>query len=385
MAPKIGIVFLGHFARLGPHSGFTSAWFEASQRGFPVPSYCVGVSAGAIAAANLSQWNGAQFRKTEETLINLRPGQFYTVNPRLEVLGGLTALAAFSLLLPINKIKNRWMRYGLTAGVIGGTLALEAIDIKELLASDAIFSNERLKHLLANVMDFDLAFNSPVAVEMVAVDMNTRCQVIVSNFRPEDRDPVRFIDGVVDSTRIPGFFSARRASPGHYYVDGAVISNSPIDLAERSGCDTIVAVQYTCASIGATDTAYNHWLETLQRSWDIVVDENTKLVLEKKTNIQNDLEQLEKAKTARTLIEHLAGQDKVSPEVAELLASAHALLSEAERSYSFRGQKKTRLIVVKSREVPAFHFRHFNSATMRDSINIGYDAFQSVRKEIETE
>ncbi len=109
---RVGIVAPGHFKRLAAEVGFLHGYFEACQKGFPIPEYMTGVSAGGIAVACAAQWTEPDFRRTEEVLLNLKRKHFYGINPKLEVLGGLVGLAALGTMLPMENIKNRWVKRG---------------------------------------------------------------------------------------------------------------------------------------------------------------------------------------------------------------------------------------------------------------------------------
>src|SRR3989344_2404658 len=147
---KVGIVAPGHFKRLAAEVGFLHGYYEACQKGFPLPDYMTGVSAGGIAVACAAQWTEADFIRTEKLLLNLKRKHFYGINPKLEVLGGLAAVAALGTMLPIDKdtIKNPWLRYGAKAAIALSILDMDKRFIEGLLHSDSIFSNTNLYKLL---------------------------------------------------------------------------------------------------------------------------------------------------------------------------------------------------------------------------------------------
>src|SRR3989344_7854930 len=145
---KVGIVAPGHFKRMAAEVGFLHGYYEACQKGFPVPDYMTGVSAGGIAVACAAQWTEADFRRTEELMLDLQRKHFYSINPKLEILGGLAALAALGVMLPIEKIKNPWIRYGTKAAIAGTILGVDKTFIQGLLQSNAVFSNRNLYKLL---------------------------------------------------------------------------------------------------------------------------------------------------------------------------------------------------------------------------------------------
>src|SRR3989344_5972267 len=173
---KVGIVAPGHFKRLAAEVGFLHAYYEACQMGFPMPEYMTGVSAGGIAIACAAQWTEQDFIRTEEILLNLKRKHFYGINPRLEVLGGLAAVAALGSILPIDKdtIKNPLMRYGAKAAVALSILGMDEKFVKGLLRSESVFSNKNLYNLLERELRFARIFKSPIKIEIPSADVNNK-------------------------------------------------------------------------------------------------------------------------------------------------------------------------------------------------------------------
>ncbi len=372
---KIGIVAPGHFKRLAAEVGFLHAYYDACQSGFPEPEYMTGVSAGGLAIACASQWTEPDFKRTEEVLLALKRKHFYSINPQLEVLGGLTAFAALGSILPTDKetITNPWLRYGAKLAIASTILGMDKKFIDGFLQSNAIFSNTNLYNLLKRELRTDRIFNSPIKIEIPSVDINSKTFSVVSNFRPEDQRPETLLNGIVDSTRLPVFFPFRKNKSGHYLADGAALNNIPIHLARNHGCDVIVVLKFKCAGEGSLNTEYNHWVSGLQRFVDILVDENARKTLRDYGYVNNDLEQEDKIKRAIKLIE-----TSVNPTHREL--EALELLRDVKLSAS--GMKKIKLVIVDSEEIPEFHFSNFNKETTRESLNIGYSSFSNIKDEL---
>ena len=118
--------------------GFLHAYYEACQKGFPLPDYMTGISAGGIAIACAAQWTEPDFRRTEEVLLNLKRKDFYSINRKLEVLGILAAMAVLGTMLPIDKdtIKNPWLRYGTKTAIALAILNGDKRFIEGLFHSD---------------------------------------------------------------------------------------------------------------------------------------------------------------------------------------------------------------------------------------------------------
>ncbi len=372
---RVGIVAPGHFKRLAAEVGFLHGYYEACQKGFPVPEYMTGVSAGGIAIACAAQWTEPDFKRIEEVLINLRRKDFYTINPKLEFLGGLAAVAALGSVLPTDKetIKNPFLRYGAKAAIALSILGMDERFVEGFLHSDSIFSNTHLYKLLQKELRIPRIFNSPIKIEIPSVNVNTRMFSTVSNFRPEDQTPETLLNGIVDSTRLPVFFPFRKNENGHYLADGAALNNIPIHLARDYGCDVIVVLKFRCAGEGAIGNEYDKWISGLQRFMDIVVDENSRKTLRDYEYVNNDLDQEEKIRHAIELLERGPGHTSQELEAAALLRNV---------KLSSSGKRKIKLVVVESEEIPEFHFSNFDKESTREALNIGYQAFFSVKNEL---
>ena len=365
---KIGIVAPGHFKRLAAEFGFIHGYFQECQKGFPIPDYMAGVSAGGITVACAAQWTEADFRRTEEILLNLKREHFYGINPKLEVLGGLAVVAALATLLPIDKdtIPNRWLRYGIKGAIAAGILGMDKRFVEGLLHSDSFFSNKNLYKLLERELRISKIFRSPIKIEIASADVNGRRFSVVSNFRPKDQKPEILLNGIVDSTRLPVFFPFRKNSEGHYLADGAALSNVPIHLARDHGCDIIIILKFRCEGEGPIEKEYNEWGPGLQRFIDMVVDEMSRKTIRGYEFFNHDLEQEKKIQRAIQLLDDCEARRNL--ESVKLSAS---------------GRRKIKLIVVDSEEIPEFHFSTANmQEKQRESLNIGYQAFKGVKDEI---
>lgn len=369
----VGIVAPGHFKRLAAEVGFLHGYYEACQKGFPLPDYMTGVSAGGIAIACAAQWTEADFVRTEEILLNLKRKHFYSINPKLEVLGGLAGLAALGIMLPIEKIKNPWIRYGTKAAIAAAILEMDKKFVEGLLRSESVFSNKNLYKLLERELRMNRIFRSPIKIEIASVDLNDKKFSIVSNFRPEDQKPEILLNGIVDSTRLPVFFPFRKDKNGHYLADGAALSNVPVDLARDYGCDVIIVLKFKCAGEGSMNTEYNQWVSGLQRFEDTTVDEIATITLRGYEYTNHDLGEKEKIKKAIEVLERKAGHTLEELEVITLLKDVK--LSASDR-------KKVKLIIVDSEEIPEFHFSNFSKDATYESLNIGYRSFFAVKDKI---
>ena len=364
---RVGIVAPGHFKRLAAEVGFLHGYYEACQKGFPVPEYMTGVSAGGIAIACAAQWTEPDFRRTEELLLNLKRKHFYGINPKLEVLGGLAGVAALGSLLPIDKdtVKNPWLRYGAKTAIALSILGMDKKFVEGLLRSDSIFSNTNFYKLLERELRVHKIFKSPIKIEVASADINNRRFSVVSNFRPEDQKPEILLNGIVDSTRLPVFFPFRKDKNGNYLADGAALSNVPVHLARDYGCDVIIVLKFRCAGEGAINRDYDQWIPDLQRFIDILVDERARVMMRGYELFNNDLEQEEKIKNAIESMED---------------CEARRILESVKLSAS--GKKKIKLIVVESEELPEFHFSNFSREAQLESMNIGYRSFFNVQDQI---
>lgn len=377
---KIGLVLPGNFARLAGHHAFGHAWYEASLKGFPKPDYITGSSAGAIAAANIGHWDEDHFRKTEEMLLGLSKQDFVSLNPKVKKAGAITALASLGLLLPTYKIKNPWTHWTINAALAAVVLSMEGRFLKDFMASDSFFVLENLIGLLKKSFDFKLLFDSPVQVEVPTVDINKASWRSTTNFKREHQNRDAFVNGVVDSIRIWGFFNPRLNEDGGYNVDAAVLSNVPIQFAIRADCDVIVVAYYDSTAEGPTDARFTSWVKSLQRSFDIVVSENSRKTIRGYLNVNNDLEQLDKHRRATDELEHFLGY--WPPNQYPRLQEAVRLAREAERSYSFIKKRRVNLVIVKSEPLPIAHFSDFDADRTLEAMNICYKAFNDAQDDI---
>jgi len=93
---------------------------------------------------------------------------------------------------------------------------------------------------------------------MAAADINSNQYSIVTNYKPEHQNKEIFLEGLIDTTRLPVFFPFRRNEAGHYIADGAAISNMPIDLVIDHDCDVVVILGFRCAGEGVLEKEYNY-------------------------------------------------------------------------------------------------------------------------------
>ena len=136
-------------------------------------------------------------------------------------------------------------------------------------------------------------------------------------------------------------------------------------MARNYGCDVIIVLKFCCAGEGLIKKEYNEWGSGLQRFIDILVDETSKKMIRGYDFFNNDLEQEEKIMHAIQLMED---------------CKARRILESVKLSAS--GRRKLKLIVVESEEIPEFHFSSFNKEATRESMNIGYKAFFTVKDQI---
>ena len=297
------------------------------------------------------------------------------MNRKLELVGGLAALAALGTMLPVDRetIPNPWLRYGAKGLIAAAILGMDQQFVKSLLHSNAIFSNHNLYDLLKRELRMKRIFGSPIKIEIASADINNKRFSVVSNFRPEDQKPEILLNGIVDSTRLPVFFPFRKNSEGHYLADGAALSNVPIHLARDHGCDVIIVLKFLCAGEGPIVKEYDEWGSGLQRFIDILVDETSRKTERDYEYFNHDLEQEEKIRRAIKILESGHGQTPAKIEAA-------ALLKDVKLSAS--GKRKIKIITVNSEKIPEFHFTSFDKEGTRKSINIGYQAFWDVKSQI---
>lgn len=241
---KVAIILPPEFRRLGPHQGGLYRWFEAYQKGLlPKPHSIIGLSAGAIAGSACLPWEEDNFKKIGTLIKNLKTSQIFTVPRDVETeLGLLAATYLFLFVDPKNWSKAK--KFLLHAGELVFSVGLDALLFRQFFKRPSVFSNEPLRQLLKNNLDFEAIFESEIRLEVIAADMQTGKEIVFCNHNIQDQDPERWISAVLGSARLPGRFPPISID-ARFLGDGGMLGYAPLHRAVNSGCERIVLFHFT--------------------------------------------------------------------------------------------------------------------------------------------
>ncbi len=398
---KYAITAPGSFSRLAPLVGTFHALHDASERGLiSPPDFISTSSASGIAASVAIQRSEAKFIEIEELLINLRKSQFASLNPKIRNRGVLTIAATLGLLLPTHAIDNPYIRTAARVGVSGFAFWAQSEFIRDLFQAESFFRYDKLVNLLLDKLDFEAIFNSPIKIEIPAVNLNksgwtldeilskpplyldgwhNKGWVSVTNFRSEDVDLPKdirnrkFVEGIVNGTRLP-YFNPGRTDDGDYVVDTAFLSNIPIHFALSQGYSKIVIPYYNSSVEATTDVQFDNWLKSLNRSLDISVSESTRKAMLGYLRINNDLGHLAKQKEGLNRLEefldHKSINEEIKIEIWRYIQEMRLLLD----NLSYSNKKQIDFLFINSRPLPRIHFSEFTKDEIAEGINIGWEA-----------
>ena len=381
-----------HFVRMAGSFGFMKGYFDDFTKNIiPKPHNITAVSSGAVVATVICPFTKKAFDHADYRFKNLKGSQFFTLNKELIFWGGIEALGPLMLFIPWEKIKNPVTR-NIAKGF--GAASLEGIElglIDRLWAANGVFSNERLRKLLLTLLknDFDDIFKSDINMDIVAANINgdeandqNVTPYIVTNYKPEHKDKNVLVDGVVRTTSIPGFFPTSQTRSGDFTTDGGVNGAFPIGIPYDHGCNVIIVAQLSYDGQGYLKHNYTKWLSALHRSFDIIVDNHSALVLRGCENINNDLEQIKKLESTIDGLQLIA--DQAPDDFQTAMNQEIYRQREAIESLTAYGKRHFNLVIIKSRrKIPEFNFRGKNfDKYMGLSIDIGQEAYEDAKSEI---
>lgn len=321
---KVGIILPTEFRRLGPHLGGMYRWFEAEREGMlPKPDAIIGCSAGAIIGANCFPWTEENFHRKAQVIRDLKMSQIFTLPLSVETSAVLVAGASLFPFIDLRRDSGA-KRLLFHTGEVATSLLIEAFALRQFLKRPSIFSNEPLRKLLFEILDFKAIFESETRLEVLATNMVTGESVVFCNHNKCDQDPARFVKAIMASARLPGRFPPI-AIDGVPLGDAGVLGYAPLENAVACGCEVIVFFLYSPLKEAKPVPA--DFLE------DIVTTA-----------------QITEAMVTRLKVE--AYQDRLK-----------------------RGENLPPLFIIEaSRPLHEMTFRSFNSEMLVDSMNMGYEA-----------
>ncbi|MEK7076138.1 MAG: hypothetical protein AAB941_00535 [Patescibacteria group bacterium] len=396
----------GTFPRLGPHAGALHALRNALSQGLleKDPSFMSTSSVSFISASVYVQRSEEEHVKFEEKLINLRKRDFVSLHPDLKKRAAVDFLSIAGLLIAAHetgKIKNPWLRHAALLALGFPVYKIAEKSIKDIFSVESFLVYDNLRELLLKTLKFDLIFNSPIKIEVPAVNLNTagwtlnqilsdpplylngwqnQGWVSVTNFRPEDVSleievrNLRYVDGGINGLRVFGHFGPGKHNGEGQIVDTAALSNLPVHFAVSEGYSNIVVFHYNSMAEGPLDRSFRNWVELLSRCFDITVSGNTRRIILGYLRVNNDLEQLAKQRESLKKLEELLYYQYLDAKSQQTIRQHIQDTEEAMRNLSYAHKKIIKFLFVGSDPIPDAHFSDFTQDQMIQGINIGWKA-----------
>lgn len=396
----------GTFPRLGPHAGALHALRDAMSQGLleKDPSFVSTSSVAFIPASVYVQRSEECHVDFEEKLINLTKRHFVGLHPDLKKKAIVDFLSIAGLLVVAHetgKIRNPLSSHAalLTLSPVAYKIAKKTI--KDIFSVESFLVYDNLRKLLFKTLKFDLIFNSPIKIEVPAVNLNTagwmlnqilsdpplylngwknQGWVSVTNFRPEDVNletevrNTRYVDGGINGLRVFGHINSGRHGGEGQIVDTAALSNLPIHFAVSKDYSNVVVFHYNSEAEGHLNRSFGSWVELLGRCFDITVSENTRKTILGYLRVNNDLEQLSKQRESLKRIEELLHCQNLDIGNQQVIRQHILDTEEALRNLSYAHKKRINFLFVGSDPIPNAHFHDFTQDQMIKGINTGWKA-----------
>lgn len=385
--PRIGIIFPPEFWRLPLEIGAAHRYFDEQQkRGLPAPYVFIGSSAGGIAASCSVAWTENNFSFLRQIIRDLKPEQIYKSTLRDKLAG--TFLIADSLFHLFASGEESLLKKSAFAG---GSLGVKFIAIYEMLKAPSVFSNKPLLNLLRDKLNFKAIFNSPVRLEIVTLDKETREKEMFTNYLEGDKTPERLIDGLAGTSALPLIFPCRRDG-AKLLVDGAVhpLNTMPFYRALENDCDIVIVLQF--APFNDKDlSGSTAGLKVVSQCFNITTSEIGSILLRGFINRNRDLEAKQKIESLANELETLVRTKKgfleklgfsKQDELSEKLNEIRRACSE----FSFTEMKSVKTLVVtvpNPETIPPLSIQRFTHEEMARMIDLGYEAMGPVLDELE--
>ncbi len=396
----------GTFPRLGPHAGALHALRNASHQGLlhNDPSFISTSSVAFIPASIYVQRSEEYHKEFEERLINLRKSHFVSLHPDLKKRAAIDFLSIAGLLIAAHetgKIRNPLASHAALLALSPLAYKIVRKSLKDIFSVESFLVYDSLRKLLLETLKFDLIFNSPIKIEVPAVNLNTagwtldqvlsdpplylhgwqnQGWVSVTNFRPEDigletgTRNLRYVDGGINGLRVFGHFGPGKHNGEGHIVDTAALSNLPIHFAVKEGYSNIVVLHYNSRAEGPMNRLFKNWVELLSRSFDIEVSEMTRKIIVGYLRVNNDLEQLAKQRESLERIEGLLDYPWLSSSSQQIIQQHIIDTREMMRNLSYAHKKRINFTFIGSDPIPDAHFSDFTQDQMIEGINMGWKA-----------
>lgn len=407
MGNKWAISLPGTFPRLAPHTAALHALHAAYRQGLleSEPAFISTSSVAGIPGTVAVERSEEKFIETEERLINLRKRHFVSLNPQLKKNAAIDFLSIIGLLVLAHragKIENPIKSWIALAALAPPAYKISEKAVKDIFNAESFLVYDNLFKLLMKTFDFEAIFNSPIKIEIPAVNINkagwslseilsdpplylhgwkNKGWVSVTNFRPEDinLDPEtrnrKYVAKLINGLRVYGHFAPGKHDEGEGgIVDTAALSNLPVHFAINEGYLNIVVLHYNSTAEGPTNEIAKNWVSCLNRDVDITVSENTRKATLGYLRVNNDLRQLVKQMESLKKLEDLVDSSDFGEED-KRVALRHILETrESLANLSYAQKKQINFYFVGSDPLPNAHFSDFTQDQMIEGINIGWKA-----------
>jgi len=319
---KIGVVLTGGFIR----GAFQAGALKAMREYGIIPSYVVGVSAGALNAAAFA------IGRIEDLLTTY---QEIAPNP--------------------SKFLYDWN--------------LSAL-FHAFSRSESVLTNRPLRRLLNDRIDLEPLLTAPMKVDIVTTDFQTGAQVVFSNKNPEHQSVELLTDALLASAAMPIVFPPF-IWRGHQLFDGGIVEKNPLSYAIREGCDTVFVILTDSQEHIRTSRLFNTIYLIARRAGNLISWRAAKKDLARGFEINGDIDSFERLKRDLALI--------VEGEVAE--PDARTRIQEAvtkrftEAAFSFTGKRSVRIFVVEpapTEENESYTMFRLHHRSVQDYLEEGY-------------
>ncbi len=410
----------GTFSRLAPHTAALHALHSAYEKGLleSEPGFISTSSVAGIPASVYIQRSEEKLVELEEMEINLRRGDFVSLNPDLKKTAAIDFVSILALLVAAHgtgKIKNPILSYAALAALGIPAFQISKKAIKDIFSTESFLVYDNLYKLLMKTLDFDAIFNSPIKIEIPAVNLNkagwtldellsdpplylhgwaNKGWVSVTNFKPQDVNldkdirNANYVRKLINGLRVFGHFAPGRHDNNDAIVDTAALSNLPVHFALDQGYTNIVVLHYNSTAEAPTDKIFKSWPQHLSREFDICVSEMTRKAVVGYLRVNNDLSELAKQRENLKKLEgelYRQNQNIDSPGQ-QAIRQYIRDQEESQRKLSYAHKLRINFIFAGSDPLPNIHLGEFTQDEIIEGLNTGYksgnDIIPSINKMI---
>jgi len=172
-------------------------------------------------------------------------------NINFDIIGGTSMGALIGALIAMEKTYDEIMNI------------LENIKFRKLIgfpAFGALMKGNSIYKVLFDVFKDIYIEDLPISFFCIGTDIDTgKIKVF---------DSGKLIDALLSTVTVPGIFSPHKVS-NKFYVDGGLLNNLPVDIAEKKGATDILAL--TVINLPNIDSLYSKYQKTTKKSLGKIV------------------------------------------------------------------------------------------------------------------